>query len=124
MKTVKIVLFGLFVFLSQQLFAQNQKLVTIEMYEHSKIWPERSGSGVDTYTFVPFVVKTTNEHGATTITIHEPVHRRSPIETFPCLRKEMDLWLEKGFKLFSFNITPTGESSSSFRYLVLLVKEG
>jgi len=123
MKAIKFVWIVFALFTTQLLISQTQKLVSIEMYHYSKWAPSNSGSGVSTYTASPFIVKTTDANGEVTEKIYEAEHWRRPIETMPYLRQEIDLWLSNGYKLFSFNVTATGETSSSFRYLVLLVKE-
>lgn len=123
MKGVKYLMIALIIHFADKAEAQLQKMVSLEMYGYNKRYPSLSGSGVSTFASVPFVVKTTDEEGTVTQNVYEPTDWRNPIETFACLKKEIDLWLSQGYKLFSFNVTATGESSSSFRYLVLLVKE-
>lgn len=123
MKTLKFLLLVCITFVINGLAAQTQKLVTIEMYRHNDFWVASSGFGVETYVTVPFIVKTTDDQGVVYQSIYQAENRRNPIETLPYLRKEIDLWLSRGYKLFSFNITATGETSTAFRYLVLLVKE-
>jgi len=122
MRALKLTLIVAATLFIHELSAQTQKLVTIEMYRHNEFWISSSGFGVETYATAPFLVKTTDDQGFITENIYQAENRRSPIETLPYLRKEIDLWLSRGYKLFSFNITPTGESSTAFRYLVLLVK--
>ncbi len=124
MKGLKFVLIGFIFFATQFLMAQSQKLVTIEMYSYNRKTPSNSGFGISTYTTAPFIVKTTDEHGEVTEKIYEAENWRNPIETLPYLRKEIDLWLSNGYKLFSFNVTATGETNTNYTYLVLLVKEG
>lgn len=114
---------GLIVVLTNDAIGQVQKLVTIEMYRYNRKTPSNSGFGISTYTSAPFIVKTTDALGEVTEKIYETENWRNPIETLPYLRKEIDLWLSNGYKLFSFNITATGEANTNYAYLVLLVKE-
>jgi hypothetical protein len=123
MKGIKFIIISCWLISANFTIAQTQKLVTIEMYRHNDFWVASSGYGVETYATVPFIVKTTDDQGFVTQNIYQAENRRSPLETLPYLRKEIDLWLSRGYKLFSFNITPTGETSTAFRYLVLLVKD-
>jgi hypothetical protein len=123
MKTLKFLLLLFITFGMNGLAAQTQKLVTIEMHRHNEIWLSENNHGVSAYSTLPFIVKTTDDQGVVYQSIYQAENRRNPIETLPYLRKEIDLWLSRGYKLFSFNITPTGETSSMFRYLVLLLKE-
>lgn len=123
MRGFKLILMFVATMFMHEAAAQTQKLVTIEMYGYSKRLPSNSGFGISTYTSSPFVVKITDGYGDVSEIIYETDNWRHPIETLPCLRKEIDLWLSKGYKLFSFNVLATGETSTSFRYVVLMVKD-
>lgn len=122
MKSLKVLFITLLLTCSNRSFSQ-QQLVTIEMHGYSEIWPSSTGFGISNFTTSQFVVQTTNEIGEVSKILYGPSNRRNPIETLPCLRKEIDVWLAKGFKMFSFNVTATGETNTTFRYLVLLVKD-
>ena len=122
MKSLKVLFITVLLTCSNNLWSQ-QQLVTIEMHGYNEIWPSSTGFGVSTFTTSQFIVQTTDHAGEVTKTLYGPSNLRNPIETLPCLRKEIDVWLAKGFKMFSFNVTATGEDNTTFRYLVLLVKD-
>jgi len=116
-------IFSLLIFETSVANSPPQQLVTIEMYSYLPSRIEFSGGGVSTYATVPFIVKTTDSRGAVTQSVYTPKNRWNPIETLPCLRKEIDFWLSNGYKLFDFNMITTGEHGTSYRYLVLLVQD-
>ncbi len=123
MKGIKFIIISCWLISANFTIAQTQKLVIIEMYGYVEKIRDHSGFGIHTYEHRPFVVKTTDEYGEVTEKVYHKGKQRIPLETMPYLKKEIDLWLSKGYKLFSFNITATGETARGFRYLVLLVKE-
>ena len=123
MKNLKILLILLSFFLIGEFSAQHQKMVTIEMY--SKPNSHIKGDGVYTYEISkhrPFVIKTIDYNLVTSEKIFEEHDKKNPIETFPLLREEIDNWLKKGFKLFSFNVN-TGDSNLRKTYTVILTKD-
>lgn len=121
----RILFFFLFFFFIETCVANTppQQLVTIEMYSHVASKNAFSGGGVSTYDTGSFIVKTTDNNGVVTESVYRAKNNWNPIETLPCLRKEIDLWLSRGYKLFDFNMIATGDHGTSYRYLVLLVKD-
>jgi hypothetical protein len=122
MNNLKIVMTLLVFIISNGIIAQQQELVTIEMFqynEHNSATP--GGGGVSAFEIFPFVIKTTNGNNEISYKTFEQRKRSERIETFPLLRQEIVFWLSKGYELFSFNVTGTGDDRN--RYIVILTKE-
>ena len=124
MKKLKILMILLTLILTNEVLAQKQNLVTIEMflyYEGSSAHP--GGGGVSDFESEPFAIKIIDKNNEVSYKTFKRRKQNDRIETFPLLREEIDLWLSKGYKLFSFNVTSTGQNNSNNRYYVLLTKE-
>jgi hypothetical protein len=105
------------------ILAQQQSIVIIQMHGYpTKADPEHhQGGGVSPLEIFPFIISVIENNNEKKDIVYNQHDRRNPIETLPLLYKEINDWLLKGYKLFSFNAVDGG--MHSYKYTVVLVKE-
>ena len=123
MKNLKILMILLTVIVSNEMLAQQQSIIIIQMHAFpTKADPiQHQGGGVSPLETLPFIIKVIDENNELSENIFDQHNRKNPIETLPLLKKEINDWILKGYNLFSFNAVDGG--LNTYKYTVVMIKE-